>query len=114
VYLCRTATFRRWHPLPSGRVTRTSHGVCSGTTAPGGAEAAFPTNREAKDFKIKLEHDQREGTFVDPRLGREPFGDAASRWLAGLAVAPETRRAYQSVLNNHVLPALGDRAAGVG
>jgi integrase len=73
-------------------------------------EVAFRTNREAKDFKIKLEHDQREGTFVDPRLGREPFGDAARRWLAGLAVAPETRRAYQSVLDNHVLPALGDRA----
>lgn len=44
-------------------------------------EAAFRTNREAKDFKIKLEHDQREGTFVDPGLGREPFGDAARRWL---------------------------------
>lgn len=73
-------------------------------------EAAFGTNREAKDFKIKLEHDQREGTFVDPRLGREPFGEAAMRWLGGLAVAPETRRAYQSVLNNHVLPTLGDRA----
>jgi integrase len=73
-------------------------------------EAAFGTNREAKDFKIKLEHDQREGTFVDPRLGREPFGDAARRWLSGLAVAPETRRAYQSVLNNHVLPIFGDRA----
>ncbi len=72
-------------------------------------EAAFRTNREAKDFKIKLEHDQREGTFVDPRLGREPFGDAARRWLSGLAVAPETRRAYQSVLSNHVLPTLGDR-----
>ncbi len=73
-------------------------------------EAAFRTNREAKDFKIKLEHDQREGTFVDPRLGREPFGEAARRWLGSLAVAPETRRAYQSVLNNHVLPTLGDRA----
>lgn len=73
-------------------------------------EAAFRANREAKDFKIKLEHDQREGTFEDPRPGREPFGDAARRWLAGLAVAPETRRAYQSVLNNHVLPTFGDRA----
>jgi integrase len=75
-------------------------------------EAAFRTNREAKDFKIKLEHDQREGTFVDPWLGREPFGDAASRWLGALAVAPETRRVYQSVLNNHVLPTLGERALG--
>jgi integrase len=73
-------------------------------------EAAFRTNREARDFKIKLEHDEREGTFVDPRLGREPFSDAARRWLAGLAVTPETRRAYQSVLNNHVLPTFGDRA----
>jgi len=73
-------------------------------------EAAFRTNREARDFKIKLEHDQREGTFVDPRLGREPCSDAARRWLGGLAVAPETRRAYQSVLNNYVLPTLGDRA----
>lgn len=75
-------------------------------------EAAFRTNREAKDFKIKLEHDEREGTFVDPRLGREPFSDAAKRWLAGLAVAPETRRAYRSVLDNHVLPTLGGRALG--
>jgi hypothetical protein len=37
-------------------------------------ELAFRTNREAKDFKIKLEHDQREGTFFDPRLGFRSAG----------------------------------------
>jgi len=30
-------------------------------------ERSFRTKREAQDFKVKLEHDSREGVFADPR-----------------------------------------------
>jgi hypothetical protein len=49
VYLCPTATFRRWHPLPRGRITRTSHGVCSGTTAPRGSVPDQPRGQGFQD-----------------------------------------------------------------
>jgi integrase len=72
-------------------------------------EAAFKTRGEAKDFLVKLEHDTRTGIFVDPKLGTEPFTVAAERYIGQLAAAPETKRAYRSVLANHVEPALGGR-----
>jgi integrase len=72
-------------------------------------EASFKTRGEAKDFLVKLEHDTRTGTFVDPKLGAESFAVAAERYIGQLAAAPETKRAYRSVLANHVEPALGSR-----
>jgi hypothetical protein len=35
--------------------------------------------READDFALKVEHDKRARTFVDPKAGRILFRDAASR-----------------------------------
>jgi integrase len=72
-------------------------------------EAAFKLKAEATAFKIKLEHDQREGTFVDPRQATETFSEAAEAWLERLPVTPGTKRAYGSTLRNHVTPAIGDR-----
>ncbi len=37
--------------------------------------------REAEDFALKVEHDKRAHTFVDPKAGRTPFRDAAETWL---------------------------------
>jgi integrase len=72
-------------------------------------ESAFKSWKEAKDFRIKVEHDTRTGVFVDPKLGTEPFTKAAERYIAQLAAAPETKRAYRSVLSNHIEPTLGGR-----
>jgi hypothetical protein len=72
-------------------------------------EASFRLRSEANDFRIKLEHDTRAGTFVDPELGTESFITTAERYIGQLAVAPETKRAYRSVLSNHIEPALGGR-----
>jgi integrase len=72
-------------------------------------EASFRLRSEANDFRIKLEHDTRVGTFVDPKLGTESFIATAERYIGQLAVAPETKRAYRSVLSNHIEPVLGGR-----
>jgi integrase len=72
-------------------------------------EAAFRLRSEANDFRIKVEHDTRTGNFIDPKLGAESFIVAAERYIGQLAAAPETKRAYRSVLTNHVKPALGGR-----
>lgn len=72
-------------------------------------EAAFRLKVEATAFKSKLEVDQLQGTFVDPRQARDTFSEAATAWLERLPVTPETRRAYGSTLRNHVTPMLGDR-----
>lgn len=72
-------------------------------------ERSFATSREATEFRIKFEHDSREQSFVDPRLGAERFRVASDRWLARHPGSPRTRTIYGSVLRSHVLPALGDR-----
>lgn len=72
-------------------------------------ESSFKTKAAAKDFLVKLEHDTRAGTFVDPKLGTESFTVACERYIGQLAAAPETKRAYRSVLSNHVEPVLGGR-----
>jgi integrase len=72
-------------------------------------ESAFKSRGEANDFRIKLEHDTRTGIFVDPKLGTESFIAAAGRYIGQHPGGPETKRAYRSVLSNHIEPALGDR-----
>lgn len=72
-------------------------------------EKSFVTQAEAKDFRIKTDHDQRARIFVDDRLGRENFRAAAETWISRKAIAPNTKAAYGTVLNVHVGPVLGDR-----
>jgi integrase len=72
-------------------------------------ERSFRTRREADDFKARFEHESREQSYVDPRLGSERFGDAASRWLERHHGSPRTRELYGSVLRTHIYPAIGDR-----
>lgn len=72
-------------------------------------ERSFATSRLANDFKVKIEHDSREQIFVDPALAREPFTDAAERWISRLKGAASTRAIYRQILAKHVSPALGSR-----
>jgi hypothetical protein len=75
-------------------------------------EMSFATAKEAKDFKIKVDHDTRAKVFVDDRAGRERFADAAAAWVERSATTPGTKITRGSVLSAHVLPAIGDRSLG--
>jgi hypothetical protein len=72
-------------------------------------ERSFATAGEARDFKIKTDHDVRAHIFTDARDGRELFGEAAGRWLASRPLAPSSRAAYTAVYRTHLAPVLGSR-----
>lgn len=72
-------------------------------------ERSFATAREARDFKVKFEHDNRAQTFVDPAIANEKFSAVAERWLARHPAAPRTLALYDNALRRHVLPAFGNR-----
>jgi integrase len=72
-------------------------------------EAAFKLKADASRYKIKLEHQQSEGTFVDTRRNKDTFGEAAEKWLATHPVTAGTKHVYGSVLRSHIAPAFGDR-----
>jgi integrase len=44
---------------------------------------------------------------VDPTAGKQRFGEYALEWLETAAIAPSTRRRYNSLLLVHILPAFG-------
>jgi integrase len=73
-------------------------------------EKSFRTAAEARDFKVKFEHDSRERIFVDPKLSSEKFSVVAARWFERHQGAPNTHRAYGTALRLHVLPVFGDKA----
>jgi integrase len=72
-------------------------------------EKSFEYNQKtlANDHALKVEHDMREGTFVDPKLGSVRFGEAATSWLDRLPASPGTQRTYRQIATKHVLPAVG-------
>lgn len=72
-------------------------------------ERSFTTRKEASDFRAKADHDTRANIFVDDRLGRQSFGEAAEAWLAGLAKSAGTKKVYGNIWNAWVKPAFGDR-----
>jgi integrase len=68
--------------------------------------------REAEDFALKVEHDKRARTFVDPKAGRELFRDAAKTWLDQHLGADSSIATYRSVLRAHIDPAVGGKPIG--
>jgi integrase len=68
--------------------------------------------REAEDFALKVEHDKRTRTFVDPKAGRELFRDAAKTWLDQHLGADSSIATYRSVLRAHIDPAIGGKPIG--
>ena len=65
--------------------------------------------REAEDFALKVEYDKRTRTFVDPKVGRVLFRDAAGTWLDQHLGADSSIATYRSVLRAHVDPAIGGK-----
>ena len=65
--------------------------------------------REAGDFALKVEHDKRARTFVDPRAGQALFRAEAGTWLSQHLGADSSIATYQSVLRDHIDPAIGGK-----
>jgi integrase len=66
--------------------------------------------RKAQEARLKLTHDKRaEGAaFADHgKSGKGNFGDAVAAYVASMALAPATRRSYESLVRKWVRPALG-------
>jgi integrase len=68
--------------------------------------------READDFALKVEHDKRARTFVDPKAGRVLFRAAAGTWLDQHLGADSSIATYRSVLRAHIDPAIGGKPIG--
>lgn len=79
-----------------------------------------PDGRErSKAFKNKTpadlhwqaqETDVERGEYVDPKAGKETFGDVAKRFFASRKVDPSSSVKYESVYRLHVEPKFGTRA----
>ena len=70
------------------------------------------TKAKAEAFAASVETDIDRGEFLDPRLGKKPFGDWAKEWLEARAseIKPTTYISYEGLLNGHLLPAFGPMA----
>lgn len=70
---------------------------------------SFQRKADAQKFANVVEADITRGDWLDPRLGRETFGECASRWVPTIAgLTPKTRESYESILRRHLLPRLED------
>jgi hypothetical protein len=79
---------------------------------PSGRERAksFAHKVDAERFLRHVEADLVRGQWVDPQHGRTTVGELAVRWFATTAaLKPKTREDFRSLLDNHVLPAFGQR-----
>lgn len=76
---------------------------------------AFATAEQARQHAVKMEGDaMRVVGYVSPRDGSTPLREyALDRWLpAAVHLRPGSVRAYRSHLDNHILPAFGERRIG--
>lgn len=70
---------------------------------------SFQRKADAQKFANVVEADITRGDWLDPQLGRETFGECASRWVPTIAgLTPKTRESYESILRRHLLPRLED------
>ena len=73
----------------------------------------FRTKKEAEAFEIAERAARMRGVWVDPRLAATRVVDVADRWLrANGAKRPGSIARDRSILDNHIIPALGQKAVG--
>jgi integrase len=78
---------------------------------PSGRERSksFTRKGDAERFLVAVEDAKLRGAYVDPAAGRVPFAEWAERWQRTTAtLRPSTRKDYETLLNNQVLPAFGN------
>lgn len=63
---------------------------------------------DAERRKSQVEVELHQGSYIDPREGKVPFGDYLVSWFdSRVNLRPTTRSTQASLLSNHVLPVLG-------
>ena len=73
----------------------------------------FRTKKAAQEFDAQERAARLQGQWIDPRGGRISLRDYAQSWLIGrAALRPRTVELYGSLLDNHILPALGEEQIG--
>ena len=69
----------------------------------------FVRQKDASDWRAERVLAMRSGSWLDPRRGHIRLGDFVNEWLDGRTdLRPTTRSKYRRLLDNHILPALGD------
>jgi integrase len=73
----------------------------------------FKTKDQARDFKHDLLAQVARGTWVDPRLGKQPFAEWTAEWWETYKAdpdrSPSTLAAVETRLRLHILPYFGTR-----
>ncbi|MFN3217661.1 MAG: tyrosine-type recombinase/integrase [Acidimicrobiales bacterium] len=70
----------------------------------------FKRKTDAQRYANTVEADLVRHDWVDPQLGRQPFGEWAERWSATTThLKPKTRESYDSIIRNHLIPEFGSR-----
>ena len=67
----------------------------------------------AEDFKLKIRHDQRAGTFIDADTVTT-MDEYFTTWIArrSRSIKPNSVRTYRSIYRIHISPAMGRKAVG--
>jgi len=81
---------------------------------PDGSETSrrFDRRHKAEDFAVKVEHDRRTGTYVDPAGPRTPIPEVIDRWKDFARHGPGTIPTRDSDIKNWILPRLGAYRVG--
>ena len=65
----------------------------------------FRKRADAQKFANLVEADVARGDWLDPKLGKETFGDWALRWQATTVhLTPKTQEGYEAILRRHLMP----------
>lgn len=73
----------------------------------------FPRESEAKQFLVSVEKDKLLGDWFDPDRGQTQFQVYADKWVqTKLDVRPRTLINIEGRIQNHLIPAFGERAIG--
>lgn len=73
-------------------------------TPDGERSKTFVTQGEAKKWAATEEANLARGSWIDPRAGRQTFGDYAREWRAVQVHRPGTKDKVDSAFDNHILP----------
>lgn len=69
----------------------------------------FDRKLDAENFLKRIEVAKLEGSYVDPKAGRQSFAEYARQWAAAQPHRASTAASVQSILDTHIIPRFGDR-----
>jgi integrase len=73
-------------------------------------EEWFRRKVDAERRESQVEVELNQGTYIDPREGKVPFGEYVTSWFdSRVHLRPTTRSTQASLLRNHIDPVLGRR-----